>query len=132
MIKRLPEPKEAAIQRNLFRWAQIVARDYPELELLNASMNGAWLPGKGKQKFGTLTRLKQAGCIRVGYPDVFLPVPRGNYYGLFIELKRRNGKVSKYQQWWIEQLNGQGYFATVARGFEQAQEMILRYLKGEL
>ena len=131
--KRLPEPKEADIQRSLFLWAQMMSREYPELELLNASMNGAWIPG-GKsreaqsRKFAIVARLKKLGCLRNGFPDISLPVPRGIYYGLYIELKRKSGKVSKEQDWWIDRLLDQGYYAVVARGLEQAKQIILMYL----
>lgn len=126
--KRLPEPKEADIQRSLFLWAQMMSREYPELELLNASMNGAWIPGGKNRKFGIIATLKDLGCLRPGFPDISLPVPRGIYYGLYIELKRKSGKVSKEQDWWIDRLLDQGYYAVVARGLEQAKQIILMYL----
>lgn len=136
-LKFFPEPKESAIQRNVFLWAQGIARDYPGLELLNASMNGAYIPG-GKRgsaaetlKFKIIAVLKSLGCLRPGYPDLFLPVARGGYHGLYIELKRPgSGKVSEDQEWWIDQLNGQGYYATFAWGEIEAKNVILMYLKG--
>ena len=135
--KKLPEPRESDIQRGLFLWAQKMSREYPELELLNASMNGAWIPG-GKsraeqgRKFGIIKTLKGLGCLRSGYPDIFLPVPKGDYHGLYIELKRSRskGKVSPDQQWWLQKLTAQGYLAVPAWGLEQAQDVILRYLEG--
>lgn len=132
-LKFFPKPTESDIQRNIFLWAQGIARDYPGLELLNASMNGAWIPGTRDQKFGTIRRLRDAGCIRVGYPDLFLPVPKGGYHGLFVELKRnKKANVREKQEWWIDQLNGQGYYATFARGEIEAKNVILRYLNGDL
>jgi len=137
-IFKLPQPKEADIQRNVFLWAQMLCREHPELELLNASMNGAWIPG-GKSKaaqslkFKIIAVLKKLGCIRKGYPDLFLPVARGNWHGLYIELKRKKGgKVSDDQKWWIRKLTEQGYLAVVARGFNETVAVILRYLKGEI
>jgi len=133
-LKKLPEPKEADEQRNLFAWAQMMTRKHPELELLNASMNGAWIPGaKTKaergRKFGIIKMLKKMGCLRSGYPDVFLPVAREDYHGLYIELKRRSGgKVSADQQWWADKLKDQSYCVAVARGAEEAKRIILTYL----
>lgn len=140
MIKsrKPPEPKEADEQRHLFLWAQMMSREHPELELLNSSMNGAWIPG-GKsraeqgRKFGIIKALKKLGCIRSGFPDISLPVPRGDYHGLFIELKRRKGgKVSPDQQWWLDRLRGQGYCAVVARGADEAKDVIINYLFSEI
>lgn len=134
-IKKLSEPKESDEQRHIFLWAQKVAGLYPELELLNASMNGAWIPG-GKtkpergRKFGIIRNLKELGCLRPGFPDISLPIPKGRYHGLYIELKRKSGgRVGKDQQWWLDRLNGQGYLAVVARGTDEAIEIILRYLE---
>lgn len=121
-------PKEADEQRHLFLWAQMMARKkYPELELLNASMNGALIPGE--KKFGIITALKDIGCLRPGFPDINLPVPRGGYHGLYIELKRRSGgKVSPDQQWWLDRLRGQGYCAIIAKGKDEAVKIITNYL----
>lgn len=137
MPAKPPEPKEADEQRHFFLWVQMMIREYPELELLNASMNGAWIPG-GKsraeqgRKFGIIKALKKLGCIRPGFPDINLPVARGGYHGLFIELKRRkDGRVSSDQQWWLDRLRGQGYCATVAKGAEEAKEIVLGYLGGK-
>lgn len=52
-----------------------------------------------------------------------------SYYGLFIEMKRTSGgRVSESQQKFLKTLNDNGYLAVVCKGFEQAQEAILKYL----
>ena len=124
---RLPQQKEYDIQCNIFLWAQLLAtREYPELELLNASLNGVRLT------IGQAKKVKKSG-MRKGYPDLFLPVARGGYHGLYVELKRKKGgKVSDDQKWWIRKLTEQGYLAVVARGFNETVAVILRYLKGEI
>jgi len=134
-LKKFPEPKEADEQRHLFFWAQMMARTHPELELLNASMNGAWIPGgrtkaERGRKFAILAQLKALGCLRKGFPDISLPIAREDYHGLYIELKRRSGgKVSADQQWWADRLRDQGYYVAVARGAEEAKQIILMYLR---
>jgi len=128
--KTFPVPKEEDDQRALFLWAEVMSRDYPELELLNASANGAWIPGSMMQKFATIKKLKALGCMRKGYPDIFLPVSRGVYCGLFIELKRKKGgSASKEQKRWLHRLSEEGYCAVMARGLEEAKAVILRYLR---
>ena len=58
-----------------------------------------------------------------------MPVPRGNYHGLYIELKRtKGGVISDAQKEWIEMLNGRGYLAVVAKGATEAIKVISDYL----
>ena len=73
----LEEQEQAA----LFEWARWAQGNYPELRLLNASLSGVCLlPGQAR-------KAKVSGMVR-GFPDIFLPVKRAGYGGLFIELKR--------------------------------------------
>lgn len=67
--------------------------------------------------------------VKSGVPDIFLPVPRGGFHGLWIEMKRvRSGRVTPAQKDWVERLNGQGYAAHICYGWEQASKLILDYL----
>jgi len=125
---------EADEQKALFEWAESMLYYLPELALLNGSLNGV------KLTIGQAVKAKKQG-LKKGYPDLFLPVSRGGYHGLFIELKikpYRNHKdkmvyptTSDDQKWWIEQLARQGYKALICKGFDSAQDYILNYLKLE-
>lgn len=112
---------EYANQKMLFEWAKVIENKYPELKLLNASLNGVRL------SIGQAMKAKRAG-MKKGYPDIFLPVARGKYHGLFIELKIKGGYPTKEQKWWIDKLNKEGYKACVCYGFEEAKNVILNYL----
>ena len=71
--------------------------------------------------------------VKAGVPDLFLPVSRGGYAGLFIELKRRRGgQISSEQKAWIAALLNEGYCASVCRGFDAATELIDKYIAGEV
>lgn len=75
--------------------------------------------------------LKMQG-VRRGVPDICLPVPRGGFHGLYIELKRRKGGVvSEEQAVWIDRLNRVGYRAVVCHGWDAAREEIEAYLRAE-
>jgi hypothetical protein len=77
--------------------------------------------------------LKAEG-VKDGVPDIFFPVPRGGWHGLFIELKRpesngkRAGKATPEQLKWIAGLQKQGYGAVVCVGWEEARDTIIQYL----
>ena len=97
----------------------------PELGLLYAIPNG------GKRAIKTAVALKKQGVKR-GVPDMCLPVPRGGFNGLYIELKRvKGGTVSDEQREWIAALNTQGYKAIICHGAEEAIEQIRGYLDNE-
>lgn len=115
-------PKEGQEQAALMSWAQMQSWRWPELALLFHIPNGG---GRSKAEAG---RFKAEG-VKAGVPDLFLPVPRGEYHGLFIELKRIDGgRVSAAQMTWIQNLSDQGYRAVVCNGWECAAKVIGDYL----
>lgn len=129
-----PDPAKYAMtgsedshQIALFMLAALKAETYPELKLMFAIPNG------GFRTKSEAARLRAMGVKR-GVPDTFLPVKRGAWSGLFIELKRpvgknkRQGTASKEQGIWIEDLQKQGYAAMVCVGYEMAWNIIMDYL----
>lgn len=113
---------ESQEQQALFRYCSVELCRYPDLDML------AHIPNEGKRTKTTGARLKREG-LRRGYPDIILDVPRGEYHGLRIELKRRQGyKISTEQKEWIRKLNKQGYAAAFCFGWEEAWEFIHAYL----
>ena len=124
-MPKIDAPTEAQEQRDLFRWAAYQTGKYPELRLM------FHIPNEGKRSVVTGKQMRDEGMKR-GVPDICLPVPRGGYHGMFIELKRtRNYRVSAEQEHWLADLSRQGYIATVCRGWEAAKEAILQYLHME-
>lgn len=114
-------PTEHQEQSTVISWADIQSLVLPELRLLFAIPNG------GKRNVITATMLKREG-VKAGVPDLCLPVPRGPFYGLYIEMKRRGGNTSKEQDWWIGQLIKQGYQVVVCFGAEEAISAVMQYL----
>lgn len=74
-------------------------------------------------------RRKRMG-VKKGVPDLVLPVARGGYHGLYIELKKPKGKLSDDQEWWLDRLSINGYCAMVCYGWEKAAYVLEWYLKG--
>ena len=75
--------------------------------------------------------MKREGVL-AGVSDVFLPVAREKYHGLYIEMKVKGGRLSDSQKWWIEEVSKQGYLAKVCFGWIEAKEVITKYLEGEI
>lgn len=113
---------EAAEQTALFRWASLMSGQFPEIEMLYHIPNG------GSRNKIEAAHLKQQG-VKAGVPDLCLPVARGEYHGLYIELKYGKNKPTENQKRWINLLRSQNYKAEVAYGWEEASGIILEYLK---
>jgi len=118
-----PEPSEYEQQKHIFLWAEMMTREYPELWMLNGSLNGVRLT------IGQAVKAKASG-MKKGYPDIGLDVSRGGYHGLRIELKKSNGKPTAEQKEWAGRLRDQGYLARFCYGSDMAKKVIIAYLKG--
>jgi hypothetical protein len=103
----------------LFQWA-----GYKGIDLLFHIPNG------GSRNTIEAVNLKRQG-VKAGVPDIFLPIARKGFHGLFIELKAGKGKITEKQGEWLKRLTEQGYFAVVCVGWDAAREVIEGYLKGE-
>ena len=122
MVKnKLPSPTESDEQIALFEWAALQSRKYPELELLYHIPNG------GHRHKTTAIRLKREG-VKAGVPDICLPVPRGTYHGLYIELKAGRNTATGNQTKWLQALQSNGYFVAICHGWEVASNTITDYL----
>jgi len=118
-----PQQREHQEQVKLFEMAEQGSSIYPELELLNGSLNGVRLT------IGQATKAKKAG-MKQGYPDINLPVQRKGYAGMFIELKVGYNKVSPEQKAWLKRLKDEGYYCEVCYSAVEAWDIIVEYLNG--
>lgn len=123
-MPKIRDPLEANEQQALFAWAELQACKYRDLSLMYHIPNG------GRRDVKEAAMLKAEG-VKAGVPDIFLPVARGGYHGLYIELKRKHGgRTSAVQEEWIDKLRAQGYAVYVCHGWEIAKDLILKYMKG--
>jgi len=109
-------------QCKLFQWAAYRLPVYPELALMFAIPNG------GQRNIVVANKLKAEG-VKAGVPDVCLPVARGGYHGLFLELKHGRNRATAEQSYWLERLTAQGYRAVVVHEFEGARDALIDYLE---
>lgn len=112
---------EATEQERLISWAQWQHNRFPELKLLFHIPNG------GSRNALEAANLKRQG-VKAGVPDLFLPVAKGMYHGLFIEMKWGKNTVTDKQDEWLHDLTVQGYKAAVCYGADEAIEIITDYL----
>jgi len=122
----MPVNSEARIQSAVVAWARANQNAMPELALLHASLNGAQLAG-GARQWGFLV----AQGALAGIPDLCLPVPRGGFAALWIELKTQSGRVSPAQVRIQALLEQAGNKVAVCRSAEQTVEEIQNYLAGK-
>lgn len=113
---------EANEQRTLFDWVRWNEGKNPDLWFLHAIPNG------GSRNKIEAANLKKQG-VKAGVSDLFLPVAKGVYHGLYIELKIKGGRTSDLQMEWIKRVQMQNYMALVAYGFDEAKAVIEWYLK---
>ena len=114
---------EAQHQAAVMKWSRQpeIRTKWPELALLYHIPNGGTRdPIEGRH-------LKQQGVKR-GVPDLCLPISRGGYHALYIELKSDTGRATMEQKWWGEHLRVQGNMWEVCHGWESAVRVLEWYL----
>ena len=115
-------PTEDEEQEQVVRWAKLNEGYWPDLHWLYHTPNG------GKRNRIEAARFKRMG-VKPGVPDLFLPVPRGGYHGLYIEMKRqRGGKLSRDQREWIDGLRKNGYCVWRCNGAREAIAVLEAYI----
>lgn len=110
-------------QQAVMKWARqpSIRERWPELALLhhikNETTGGAAEVAADK-----------AMGVKKGVPDLCLPVARGGFHGLYIEMKTPSGRASEAQRWWGMALKDQGYRAAVCHGYDAAVAELCWYL----
>jgi hypothetical protein len=109
-------------QMGVIDWANWNKNHFPELKMLFHIPNG------GKRSATEAARFKAMG-VKAGVPDLCLPVPRGGFAGLYIEMKYGKNKTTDNQKEWIADLQKQGYKVAVCYGGEEATRTLEAYLQ---
>lgn len=84
------------------------------------------IPNEGKRSLSYAARMKRMG-LRSGFPDLLVPLARGGYHGLFIEMKYGKNKTTKEQKEWLECLSAEGYACAVCYNAAEAIKTIESY-----
>ena len=114
---------ESKHQQAVIKWSQqsSIRSKWPELALLHHIKNET---REGAKQIA----IDKAIGVKKGVPDLSLPVPRGRYHGLYIEMKNDAGRASQEQKWWGERLTEQGYRWEVCHGWRSAVQSLEWYL----
>lgn len=123
-INALPQASEHDHQVALFAWRDTQLARYPDLEWMFAIPNGAY------RDIRTAARSKREGQ-KAGVWDIFLPVYRKPYHGLWIEMKAGRNKLSEQQKAFSDAVIAQKFCCLVMRSWEDAAQSIESYLKHE-
>lgn len=102
-------------------WARWQEAGRPELKLLHHIPNG------GSRNRIEAAKLKSMG-VKAGVPDLHLPVPRGKYCGLWIEMKFGDGRVRDAQKEFLERAAAEGAYCVVCYDADTAIDIIARYI----
>ena len=115
---------EAQHQAAVVKWSQqpSIRSQWPELALLFHIKNETTEGPKA-------VMIDRKMGVKKGVPDLHLPVPRGRYHGLYIEMKTETGHTSTEQDWWGEHLSAQGYAWHVCHGWQSAVSVLEWYLQ---
>lgn len=123
-----PVPLEHDEQVTVVAWAAEQAQGHRKtLALLYA------IPNAAKRSPGVAAYMRAEG-LKSGVPDLCLPVSRGGFHALYIEMKRggksdTRGTVSENQMGFILALKAEGNAVVVCYSAEEAKAAIVDYLE---
>src|SRR5699024_2367061 len=89
---------ESVEQQTFFQEEADATGTHPDLRLMYH------VPNEGKRSARQGARMRAEG-LRAGVPDICLPVPRGGYSALYIELKAGRNKPTDDQLAWLAALD---------------------------
>jgi hypothetical protein len=114
---------EHAHQVAVFMWAAFQFQKWPELKWMYAIPNG------GERNVAVAARLRAEG-VKSGVSDICLPVKRGNYSGLYIEMKKPGNLKgeSKNQKEFGAFVVDQGFYYECCDHWEKARDLIIKYM----
>lgn len=95
---------------------------HPEILLMS-------IPNGGKRDPRVAAQMKREGVLP-GAPDLLVAEARNEAHGLFVEMKRLDGRTSNEQKNVHEKLRKRGYEVQVHYGADSAYLAILRYVYG--
>jgi hypothetical protein len=114
-------------QKAVIKWCD----DYAQIRW-RKSVNGKFpifaVPNAAKRKFKTAAYLIAEG-LRSGVLDLFMPIARGGFHGLAIEMKYDDRTPFDEQEGWLEFLSSENYKTCVCWSAAEAIKEITVYME---
>jgi len=126
IVRRPKADREHQHQVTVIKWRDLFSTTHPALARLHAIPNG------GSRDKAEAKKLKAEG-VTAGVADLFGPKPAHGYHGIYVELKdigrekERRGGLSEEQLRFLTGVAGDGFFAAVAYGSNQAIDVLSWY-----
>ena len=86
------------------------------------------IPNGGQRNIIVATKLKAEGVLS-GVPDLFVMLSKGGFHGLYIEMKRKGGKLTENQKEFFKMATNKGYLCSKCESFEDFHNTITTYMK---
>lgn len=130
--RALHSQEEEEQQIMVIQWATLKRyKGQPLNEFIHHSPNGGKreikTDAKGNRYCPTGAKLKAMGT-RAGFPDLIIYIARGEYHGLYIEMKAKSGSLTREQKAYQALLEGEGYKVKTCFSADEAIRVIEGYL----
>lgn len=126
--RRKPVDHEGQEQKVLIRWLQAEKmRGTPVGALYDVTYH---VPNGGARHVKTASDLKKQG-VKPGVSDLVVMEARGGWFGLYLEFKAappRHAALAESQRDWLALADERGYCAVLARGLQEAREVLGEYM----
>jgi hypothetical protein len=109
---------EHNLQMACVNWFRL---QYPKL-LIYAIPNG------GQRNAIVAAKMKAEGVLS-GVPDLHIPVAKGRFHGLYIEMKAGKNKPTENQRTVMQKLQDEGYKCDVCYSFDNFVSLVNEYLR---
>ncbi|MCL2596246.1 MAG: VRR-NUC domain-containing protein [Paludibacter sp.] len=86
------------------------------------------IPNGGQRNAIVAAKMKAEGVLS-GTPDLCIPVAKGGYHALYIELKVGKNKPTNNQISVMEKLQNEGYKCEVCYSFDEFQKIVAEYMR---
>ncbi len=111
------EPSESSIQKAVMEWVNLHA-------VIKKIV--IHIPNEGKRTARYGKSLKDMG-MRPGVSDLFIAMQRRGYGGAWIEIKSKNGTLTRRQKEFLKDMEAKNYFTRVCRSIEETIAVIKWY-----
>ncbi len=128
-IKKRRNNEESLIQQAIVRHAELYTIQIADGLRIKIRDYLFAIPNGGSRNIAEAVKLKKEGAT-AGISDLFFAFPAKGFHGLWMEIKKPGGKLTKSQRDWLVKMMQIGYAGCVARSSEEAETYFKNYLKG--